>query len=686
MKKDNKLFTLLLLTALLVFFNLSLPQNVCAQNVAYDESLEARTVEIVDIGSAVYCKKTTDPYWLEASVGIKLNEGDMLKTSTSVDSYAELLVVEEKENGLKGVIRLASATQAVIGIYNDDINEVKLDKGELSCIIENQKKNSTFEVRTPTAVCGSRGTDFKVTYNPVTTASCFKNSIFMQQTGPGGKPKGDKFIIKQGFKKTIGSGFIGQNKKLSSSEKKNWQRWRSGASKKLNNSSNSSGETSGNNKKGLQRDARQMEQEGEKGKEDADEDKKDEQDSQGSAVRDDTNKDSDGDGILDIYDLYPNDPNRASGNDLDGDGIDDEFDTDDDGDGVCDSGDAFPREYYEQYDSDSDGYGNNEDAFPDDATIHTDSTVKGYGSRYEMRQKFYALIEEGDIRNDIAQHRKDIYWRDMDARVTQLTDAQMHKVMKDRWGNRVRVEQYIMRPADNQVQILDINLRTADASGDDRHGLATLSFTTTFNRNIEGDELNELPWQDYLNVFEDSGSYRITSSDETYYQVGGSDPKLAYPTKMEIDLAHNNDSIEETLWFEDRTYSTDWYQDISETYQFMVNGNEEYSSIADYYAAVSLTSAGFTLPVAGDYTLVADFYVISNTGEPLSGDYTYDDLRDMLSVGLFSLNNGANLEAIYNCGGVFDEPIDVIVSPMKDTNWQTNVDWTNWTQGQLVGE
>ena len=663
------------------------------QQAAYDEAINARIIELVKIEGKVFYKKTSDLYWLPASTGLKLEEGDMIKTGKNENSYAELLVIEIKEGGLQGILKLASSTQAIIGVYNKDINEVKLDKGELSCIIENQNKNSSFEVRTPTALCGSRGTDFKVSYNPVTTASCFKNSIYLQQLNSQGNPQGNKFTINQGFKRTAGSGFLGQTQKLSKQERSGWAAWRNNASKTLKAKASSfkAGNGSSNSgKKSLQQDASKMEQEGDKGKEDADDDKKSDQNSQGSEMRRQvaalSSLDSDGDGVLDVNDLYPNDPNRASGNDLDGDGTDDEFDADIDGDGYVNGSDAFARDYYEQYDSDSDGWGNNEDAFPDDAVADADSTVKGYGSRHEIRQKIYELVEEGDIRDDIAQHRSDIYSRDMDARMTQLADAQMHKVMTDKWGNRVRVEQYIMRPADNQVQILNINLRTDDTSNLARHGLSTLSFTTTFNRIIEGDELNELPWQEYLDVFEESGSYRITSTDPTYYQVGSSDPKLAYPTKMKIDLAHNNDSIEETVWFEERTYSTTWYQDISETYQFSVNGTSEYTAIDEYYDNAAQTAAGFTVDLSGRHTLVSNFYVIDNAGDAVSNEYSYDDLRDMLSVGLFQLSNGSNLEAVFNCSDVFSQPIDVIISPMKDSNWEANVDWTNWTQEAIVAE
>ncbi len=63
--------------------------------------------------------------------------------------------------------------------------------------------------------------------------------------------------------------------------------------------------------------------------------------------------DTDGDGVLDINDAFPNDPTET---------------TDTDGDGVGDNGDAFPNDASETVDTDGDGVGDNADAYPNDPT------------------------------------------------------------------------------------------------------------------------------------------------------------------------------------------------------------------------------------------------------------------------------------------------------------------------------
>ncbi|MEM7084224.1 MAG: PA14 domain-containing protein, partial [Pseudomonadota bacterium] len=97
-------------------------------------------------------------------------------------------------------------------------------------------------------------------------------------------------------------------------------------------------------------------------------------------------QDSDGDGVNDDEDAFPNDPNETT--DSDGDGVGDNGDAfpndpaetaDSDGDGVGDNGDAFPNDPTETADSDGDGVGDNADVFPNDPTETADSDGDGIG-------------------------------------------------------------------------------------------------------------------------------------------------------------------------------------------------------------------------------------------------------------------------------------------------------------------
>ena len=85
--------------------------------------------------------------------------------------------------------------------------------------------------------------------------------------------------------------------------------------------------------------------------------------------------DTDGDGVIDSQDAFPNDPTETV--DTDGDGVGDNSDAfpsdpseaqDTDGDGVGDNADVYPNDPTETTDTDGDGVGDNSDAFPNDPT------------------------------------------------------------------------------------------------------------------------------------------------------------------------------------------------------------------------------------------------------------------------------------------------------------------------------
>ncbi|MBA1147359.1 thrombospondin type 3 repeat-containing protein [Ectothiorhodospiraceae bacterium WFHF3C12] len=112
----------------------------------------------------------------------------------------------------------------------------------------------------------------------------------------------------------------------------------------------------------------------------------------GDGVGDNADTDTDGDGVADSEDAFPNDPDESA--DLDGDGTGDNADTDTDGDGVADSEDAFPNDPDESADLDGDGTGDNadtdtdtdgdgvadsEDAFPNDPDESADLDGDGIG-------------------------------------------------------------------------------------------------------------------------------------------------------------------------------------------------------------------------------------------------------------------------------------------------------------------
>ena len=88
--------------------------------------------------------------------------------------------------------------------------------------------------------------------------------------------------------------------------------------------------------------------------------------------------DTDGDGVEDSLDAFPNDPNET---------------TDSDGDGVGDNGDAFPDDPNESVDTDSDGVGDNADNCVDNENDdQTDSDGNGEGDACDAMPATYSAI------------------------------------------------------------------------------------------------------------------------------------------------------------------------------------------------------------------------------------------------------------------------------------------------------
>ena len=81
-------------------------------------------------------------------------------------------------------------------------------------------------------------------------------------------------------------------------------------------------------------------------------------------------KDNDFDGIFDLEDAFPFDPDETIDTDLDG--VGNNADTDDDNDGVADATDAFPLNAAETLDTDRDGIGNNADTDDDGDGVEDD--------------------------------------------------------------------------------------------------------------------------------------------------------------------------------------------------------------------------------------------------------------------------------------------------------------------------
>ncbi len=181
-----------------------------------------------------------------------------------------------------------------------------------------------------------------------------------------------------------------------------------------------------------------------------------------------------------------------------------------------------------------------------------------YAVAYDDEIELDDLLD--DLRDALWDEIEDIRegdrWRQMDDIMTHISDAQMGKVMTDRLGYRVRMEQYILRPAAKTVQFLSINQRAGSGSS---RGLTVLDWRTNFNEAVAGSELKTLPWDKYLRnvrVENDDGWDYATNAEGHYYIASPHEDK--FPTDMKIALSHINDSNLSAKFLFEVTKFGDW--------------------------------------------------------------------------------------------------------------------------------
>jgi hypothetical protein len=473
MKKWTTIFSICLLVGLFV------ADTIFAENTPKQLTIAKDKATIIRIEGDVQVQRKNTLNWIDAEVDMDLQAGSRL--TTGVTSYCELSFNYDEKTKKINIVRIEPETTIVLNKVSPSETEIGLPQGEIDCLIERLEEGSTFEVKTPTTVCGSRGTGFSVKYNPHTVVLCYEHAVYVIRVDDQGNPIGKARILKEGFQQIIDKLEVSDATRLSPEDKEKWNAWRKDVGKLLGGYVIKEGST-----------ADPYTPPGDEG----------------------------GGGDDDLGDDVGDNQNNAGDNQ--GDANDDQYSDredpdsiDTDGDGYVDSEDAFPDDEYDWQDSDSDTYGDNEDAFPDDSTVHEDTqvgdvTILGYGSRHQMREKLLEKMQEQDLRDDVGQLEDDIYYRDMDAKIASIADHQAGKVMTDRWGNRVRVDEYIFKPDNKTVQFLSLNLRTAGPN----KGVSTFDFQVAFKTEISGD-LKDLPWDDYMHNPEMNEYFNTNNDDDS---------------------------------------------------------------------------------------------------------------------------------------------------------------------------
>ena len=189
---------------------------------------------ITHLKGEVKIQKQAAGAWSDALTDMKVSDGDKIKTSPS--SEAEIAIDEDMDN----VIKIDENSELTIDSISG--NRTQLHRGKMFAMLDGLSQGSSFEVRTPTAVCGVMGSGISVdTGNNRTSAGCHEDEAYARGINKDGSLTGKK-IIKEGFKSLIEKFKPPQDLvRLSGLEKRQWRGFKKGLRERRPGTSNTSG-------------------------------------------------------------------------------------------------------------------------------------------------------------------------------------------------------------------------------------------------------------------------------------------------------------------------------------------------------------------------------------------------------------------------------------------------------------
>ncbi len=192
---------------------------VCVLSFAVSSYASVNSVyeaAIIKLKGDVKVDTKGDGTWITPWVGMKLKEGSLLKAGSN--SYAEIVYDAEGLN----VLKINADTQ--IKVTKDN---AELPAGSVFANFDNLKPGSSFSVKTPTAVCGIRGSGMGVDFiQGLTVVRAFKDRVYVRGLDAQGNAVGQEVQIPEGWKTNVEKdGGATPPAELSPNEEKIYEAW-----------------------------------------------------------------------------------------------------------------------------------------------------------------------------------------------------------------------------------------------------------------------------------------------------------------------------------------------------------------------------------------------------------------------------------------------------------------------------
>jgi hypothetical protein len=158
----------------------------------------ARAAEVIFVEGNVQVQSPSDEAWKKAEVGMKVDSGDSIRTARH--SKVDIAIDSEKKN----TIRLGEKTLVVLNSATEGImDRLDLSRGRVYSNMENIKAGLSFEVNTPSAIAGVRGSSYMVyAERDEDEVSAYKDTVFLKTFDADKNQIGD-VMLPEGFKTFI---------------------------------------------------------------------------------------------------------------------------------------------------------------------------------------------------------------------------------------------------------------------------------------------------------------------------------------------------------------------------------------------------------------------------------------------------------------------------------------------------
>jgi len=175
------------------------PSNQTQETTSEQETTvqsEGPTAEVLFSSGTVELKLAEETAYVAAEEGVSLQAGDEIRTAS--ESYVELGFNEKESN----IVRLDEDSYATLILKGDE--QLELLKGKAFATIADLPANASFEIRTPTAVVGVRGTDWLTTVgDDATDVEAYDGSPYIKSIKEDGTFAKEETVVIAGYKTQV---------------------------------------------------------------------------------------------------------------------------------------------------------------------------------------------------------------------------------------------------------------------------------------------------------------------------------------------------------------------------------------------------------------------------------------------------------------------------------------------------